>query len=185
MIDENEWRSVLQVAKDGTFSQAAKHLFVSQPSLSQCIKEIERELGMQIFDRSHVPLELTEAGKVYVEAAREMQRLHQSILRRVYDAKRECCGFHAQLAAEDDVMRATGQIVDSADKAEADVLVTPCPLCQMQLDMHTPEGREAVHSRAAVPILRLQQLVGLALGLSKEEIGFNRHVTAQSKLKIG
>ena len=85
MIDENEWRSVLQVAKDGTFSQAAKHLFVSQPSLSQCIKKIERELGMQIFDRSHVPLELTEAGKVYVEAAREMQRLHQSILRRVDD----------------------------------------------------------------------------------------------------
>lgn len=102
-----------------------------------------------------------------------------------FDAKRKCCGFHAQLAAEEDVMKVTGQIVDSADRAEADVLVTPCPLCQMQLDMYTPEGREAVHSRADVPILHLQQLVGLALGMSKEEVGFNRHVTAQGKLKVG
>ena len=37
MIDEHEWRSVLQVAKDGTFSAASKHLYISQPSLSQCI----------------------------------------------------------------------------------------------------------------------------------------------------
>ena len=102
-----------------------------------------------------------------------------------FDAKRNCCGFHAQLAAEDDVLRATGQIVDSADQSKADVLVTPCPLCQMQLDMYEPEGREAVHSRAEIPILHLQQLVGLALGMTKEEVGFNRHVSAKGKLKIG
>ena len=64
MIDEHEWRSVLQVAKDRTFSLAAKHLFISQPSLSQCIKKIEGELGMQIFDRSKSPLQLTEAGRI-------------------------------------------------------------------------------------------------------------------------
>jgi succinate dehydrogenase / fumarate reductase cytochrome b subunit len=83
------------------------------------------------------------------------------------------------------VLTVTGQIVDSADKAEAAAIVTPCPLCQMQLDMYEPEGREAVHSQAQVPILHLQQLVGLALGLTKEEVGFNRHVSAQYKLKIG
>lgn len=59
MIDEHEWRSVLQVAEDGTFSAAAKHLFVSQPSLSQCIKKIEGELGALLFDRSQIPLQLT------------------------------------------------------------------------------------------------------------------------------
>ena len=102
-----------------------------------------------------------------------------------FDANRKCCGFHAQLAAEHDVLKATGQIVDSADRAGAGALVTPCPLCQMQLDMYEPEGREAVHSQAQVPILHLQQLVGLALGLTKEEVGFNRHVSAQDKLKLG
>lgn len=101
-----------------------------------------------------------------------------------FSAKRKCCGFHAQLAAEDDVMKITGTINDSAGKANADVLVTPCPLCQMQLDMYEPEGRDAVHSRVEIPILHLQQLVGFALGLSKEEVGFNRHVSAREKLKI-
>lgn len=85
MIDEHEWRSVLQVAEDGTFSQAAKHLFVSQPSLSQCIKKIESELGMQIFDRNQTPLRLTEAGELYVEAAREMQRIRRSLRCQVDD----------------------------------------------------------------------------------------------------
>lgn len=101
-----------------------------------------------------------------------------------FDAKRKCCGFHAQLAAEHDVLTVTGQIVDSADRATASVLVTPCPLCQMQLDMYEPEGREAVHSQAQIPILHLQQLIGFALGMSKEDMGFNRHVSAKEKLSI-
>ena len=102
-----------------------------------------------------------------------------------FGASRKCCGFHAQLAAERDVLTVTGQIVDSADKADAQCIATPCPLCQMQLDMYEPEGRDAVHSRAEVPILHLQQLIGFALGLSKTDVGFDRHVSAQDRLKIG
>ncbi|MFC2767238.1 MAG: CoB--CoM heterodisulfide reductase iron-sulfur subunit B family protein [Mitsuokella sp.] len=102
-----------------------------------------------------------------------------------FDASRKCCGFHAQFGAEHDVMTVTGQIAASAARADASLVVTPCPLCQMQLDMYGPEGREAVHSDTEMPILHLQQLVGLAIGMSKEDVGFNRHVTGQSKLKIG
>ena len=102
-----------------------------------------------------------------------------------FDARRKCCGFHAQLAAEHDVLTVTGQIVDSASRAGAGAIVTPCPLCQMQLDMYEPEGREAVHSQAQIPVLHLQQLIGFALGMKKEEVGFNRHVSAQEKLKLG
>lgn len=102
-----------------------------------------------------------------------------------FDANRLCCGFHAQLAAEHDVLVRTGQIVDSAGRAGAAVIVTPCPLCQMQLDMYEPEGRQAVHSQVEIPVLHLQQLIGLALGLSKEDIGFERHVSGKSKLAVG
>lgn len=102
-----------------------------------------------------------------------------------FDKSRKCCGFHAQLAAEHDVLTVTGQIVDSADRANAELIVTPCPLCQMQLDMYEPEGRTAVQSQAYLPVLHLQQLIGLALGMSKKDIGFDRHVSAQEKLKLG
>ena len=102
-----------------------------------------------------------------------------------FPESRKCCGFHAQLAAEHDVLKATGKITDSAAKAEADVLVTPCPLCQMQLDMNAPEARDAIGSTAELPILHLQQLVGFALGLSKEERGFPRHISGKDKLRVG
>jgi len=85
MLDEHEWRSVLEVAKEGTFSAAAKRLFISQPSLSQCIKKIEGELGMQLFDRSQNPLQLTEAGRIYLRQAREMQRIRQKIIQQTAD----------------------------------------------------------------------------------------------------
>lgn len=85
MIDEHEWRSVLQVAKDGTFSAATKHLYISQPSLSQCIKKVETELGVRLFDRSQTPLALTPAGTIYVRQAKEILRIQQSLVQEVAD----------------------------------------------------------------------------------------------------
>ena len=100
-----------------------------------------------------------------------------------FDYKLKCCGFHAFFTAERDVMTVTGQAVDSAGKAGADLMVTPCPLCQMQLDMYQPEGREAVKSKAEIPVLHLPQLIGLAMGMSKDEMGINRHISAADKIK--
>jgi succinate dehydrogenase / fumarate reductase cytochrome b subunit len=100
-----------------------------------------------------------------------------------FEFKLRCCGFHAFWTAEKDVMKVTGQTVDSAAKAGAEVVVTPCPLCQMQLDMYQPEGREAAHTNAELPILHLPQLIGLALGMSKEELGIQRHVSAAEKVR--
>ncbi len=85
MIDEHEWRSVAQVAKDGTFSAAARHLFVSQPSLSQCIKKLEDELGVQLFDRSQTPIVLTEEGRIYLEEAKKIEAVQRDLERRLAD----------------------------------------------------------------------------------------------------
>ena len=85
MIDEHEWRSILQVAKDGTFSAAAKHLYISQPSLSQCIKKVETELGARLFDRTQNPLVLTSAGKIYVRQAKEILRIQKALVQEVAD----------------------------------------------------------------------------------------------------
>lgn len=99
-----------------------------------------------------------------------------------FDFRLKCCGFHAFWTAEKDVMKVTGQAVDSAAKAGADLVVTPCPLCQMQLDMYQPEGREAAKTSAEIPVLHLPQLIGLALGMSKAELGIGRHISAADKV---
>lgn len=91
---------------------------------------------------------------------------------------RRCCGFHAVFPAERDVFKMTGTINADAIAAGADCIVTPCPLCQMQLDMRQPEGKEATGTAGDVPVLHLAQLVGLALGMTGSELGLGRHVTA-------
>jgi len=101
-----------------------------------------------------------------------------------FNFRLKCCGFHAFWTAEKDVMKVTGQAVDSAAKAGAELVVTPCPLCQMQLDMYQPEGREAAKTSAEIPVLHLPQLIGLALGMSKADLGIGRHISATDKVLL-
>ncbi len=53
----------LQIVKDGTFSSAAKNLYISQPALSKAIRNLEDEFGVQLFHRSDKQLTLTDVGK--------------------------------------------------------------------------------------------------------------------------
>lgn len=94
-----------------------------------------------------------------------------------FDARLRCCGFHGQYSAPAAVAKITGQINQAAQQAGADCIVTPCPLCQMQLDIYQPEGWQAVHDHGAMPVLHLAQLIGLALGLAPAQLGLARHVT--------
>ena len=54
---------VLAVVREGSFTAAAKSLFVTQPTLSQQIRQIEQQLGQPIFERSTTPVSLTPAGR--------------------------------------------------------------------------------------------------------------------------
>ena len=98
-------------------------------------------------------------------------------------AKRlDCCGFHAVYPAEKSVMHMTSQIVDSAAASGAACIVTPCPLCQMQLDIYQDAAQDMTKSKARVPVLHLSQLVGLALGIPAKELGLDYNVIDATKL---
>ena len=58
-MNEKHMQYVLTVLKEGSFTNAAKKLYVSQPSLSQIIKTAESNLGAPIFNRSTDPITLT------------------------------------------------------------------------------------------------------------------------------
>jgi len=70
-MDLNKLQYVVMVADEQSFSRAAKKLFISQPSLSQSIQSIEKQLGVELFDRQKTPLQLTDAGGTYVEWAKK------------------------------------------------------------------------------------------------------------------
>ena len=76
-------RYALAVADRGSFTAAAQQCFVSQPSLSQAIKAIERELGVELFARSSRPVRPTAAGEAFVRSARVAVRAFDSIANEV------------------------------------------------------------------------------------------------------
>lgn len=67
-----QYRYVLTVARAGSFSQAAKELFVTQPSLSSSIKDVENELNVQLFHRSKSGVCLTEEGSDFLIYAKRI-----------------------------------------------------------------------------------------------------------------
>lgn len=74
------WKKyVYEVYKERNFTKAAQNLYISQPSLSARIKKIEEIIGEPLFDRSTTPLQLTEVGKVYIEAAEEITQIEQRV----------------------------------------------------------------------------------------------------------
>ena len=60
------------IASEGSITAAAKKLYISQPSLSQMVRQVEKELGVTLFDRTSLPLRLTYAGEKYLECAHTM-----------------------------------------------------------------------------------------------------------------
>ena len=74
------WKKyVYEVYKERSFTKAAQNLYISQPSLSARIKKIEEIIGEPLFYRSTTPLQLTEVGKVYIEAAEEITQIEQRV----------------------------------------------------------------------------------------------------------
>jgi DNA-binding transcriptional LysR family regulator len=63
-----------EIAAAHSMSKGAEHCGVSQSAASQHVQEVERRLGVALFDRSKRPLELTAAGKLYAEFCRDVLR---------------------------------------------------------------------------------------------------------------
>ena len=71
-MNTKQFQYMLVLAREGSFSRAAEVLNITQPSLSQYIKKIEKEIGMELFDRTNGEVRLTKAGQVYLDAGRKI-----------------------------------------------------------------------------------------------------------------
>ncbi|MGQ9866579.1 MAG: CoB--CoM heterodisulfide reductase iron-sulfur subunit B family protein [Pseudanabaenaceae cyanobacterium] len=95
-----------------------------------------------------------------------------------YPGRTQCCGWPLASYAPDRAFAMAGAHLQGAIAAGADCLVTPCPLCHLQLDARQPEIARQLGQPLALPVLHLSQLVGLALGLSPQALGLERHVVS-------
>jgi succinate dehydrogenase / fumarate reductase, cytochrome b subunit len=95
-----------------------------------------------------------------------------------YDGSRRCCGFPVITMNRETSLRQAGTHIGDALDAGADCLVTPCPLCHLNLDMQQPEAAKIVGRDLGLAVLHLPQLVGLALGFEPKELGMPTHIAS-------
>jgi succinate dehydrogenase / fumarate reductase cytochrome b subunit len=93
-----------------------------------------------------------------------------------YDGARKCCGFPVITMNRETSLKQAGRHIGDAIDEGADALVTPCPLCHLNLDLQQPDAATAVGRDLGLPVLHLPQLIGLALGFEPKALGMNKHV---------
>jgi len=93
-----------------------------------------------------------------------------------YAGQYKCCGFPIITMNKEASLKQAGRHLGDAVDADADCLVTPCPLCHLNLDLQQPLASKVVGRDLGMPVLHLPQLLGLALGLEPKELGLDKHV---------
>jgi succinate dehydrogenase / fumarate reductase, cytochrome b subunit len=95
-----------------------------------------------------------------------------------YSGRTQCCGWPIASYAPEQSFKMAGGRIQEAIAAGADCLVTPCPLCHLNLDSRQPEVEKAMGQTLGLPVLHLPQLIGLALGIEPRQLGLERHIVS-------
>ncbi len=93
-----------------------------------------------------------------------------------YRGSTKCCGFPMLTFNRDKALSMGGNHIIEAKEKGADLLVTPCPLCHLNLDGQQPDAAKVLKKDIGVPIFHLPQLLGLAFGFEPDQLRLNHHV---------
>ena len=92
--------------------------------------------------------------------------------------KSKCCGFPILTSNEESSLAMCGDHTLEARQKGADCVVTPCPLCHLEMDGKQADAAKNKGEDIDMPILHLPQLVGLALGFTPKEMELHRHMVS-------
>jgi len=119
----------------------------------------------------------------------ELDRLLKVLGAEVIDfpLKTHCCGGHMTQISPATAFELIRRLISSADQYKADMMVTLCPMCQMNLDAYQGETNHFFHTNYHMPIMFFTQLMGLAFGKDPQELGFGKELVdaRQALSRIG
>ena len=118
-----------------------------------------------------------------------MERLIEALGATLIDfaGKTRCCGFPILTINEKNSVAMVAKHTSEVKDLGADAMVTPCPLCHLNLDGYQPKANKQLNRQIAMPIIHVPQLVGLAMGISAKDLGLQRHIISTKPLmtKLG
>jgi len=122
--------------------------------------------------------------KLYRDREDSLERVMEALGAEPVDfpGKTRCCGFPILTINEKNSVQMVANHTTSAKQLGADALVTPCPLCHLNLDGYQPSAMRQTQQDINMPIIHLPQLVGLAMGFDPKELGLSRHIISTKKV---
>jgi len=89
--------------------------------------------------------------------------------------KTECCGAGLSISRTSSVGRLSGEIIKDAADRGAEAVIVACPMCHSNLDMRREAINDYLGEKTSIPVLYVSQVVGMAMGIGKKELGLHRH----------
>ena len=104
-----------------------------------------------------------------------------------FPGKTRCCGFPILTINKINSLSMVATHTQDAKSYGADIMVTPCPLCHLNLDGMQAQAASQHNTSINLPILHLPQLLGLAMGMDPKSLGLNRNLISATRAlqKIG
>ncbi len=104
-----------------------------------------------------------------------------------FPLKTHCCGGHMTQISPPVAYEIIRRLIDAASQYKADMLVTICPMCQLNLDAYQSDMNKHFHTAYHMPVVYFTQLMGLAFGHEAAELGLGKEFvdTRAALAKIG
>ncbi len=99
-----------------------------------------------------------------------------------FTRKTRCCGGPVMVNNEDTALRLSYDILKEAKEADAQAIIVACPLCHLSLDAKQPLIEKKYGEKIDIPVIYFTQLIGIAMGISKEKLGFDKLVVDASRI---
>jgi heterodisulfide reductase subunit B2 len=119
-----------------------------------------------------------------VELDRLMEALGVQVVE--YPYKTTCCGGHMPHISPDNAYELIRRLLYGAERQQADLIATVCPMCQLNLDAYQTSANRHFNLQFTIPVIFFTQLMGLAFGAEPEEVGLGKElVDARSVIQKG
>ena len=99
-----------------------------------------------------------------------------------WEMKARCCGSSLIMPEPDVALELINKLLKNAQAHGAQCLVTPCPLCQINLDAYQSQVNSKFKTSYNLPVLFVTQLIGVALGIPAKELALEKNIVSPMRV---